>query len=127
MPHDLPVFAAPYAPPDEMLAQDLLATKPSAEAAAATQGLARKLLALTRARRGGIGGVEDFLHEFALSSREGLAVMALAESVLRVPDDATLDRLLADRLTAGDFAHHHSVSTHYWRKPAPSRSDFRRA
>jgi len=63
-----------------------------------------------RARRGGIGGVEDFLHEFALSSREGLAVMALAESLLRVPDDVTLDRLLADRLKAGDFAHHHSVS-----------------
>ena len=50
------------------------------------------------------------MHEFALSSREGLAVMALAESLLRVPDDATLDRLLADRLKAGDFAHHHSVS-----------------
>ena len=110
MPHDVPVFAAPYAPPDEALAQDLLATKPSAEVAAATQALARELLALTRARRGGIGGVEDFLHEFALSSREGLAVMALAESLLRVPDDATLDRLLADRLKAGDFAHHHSVS-----------------
>ncbi len=37
MPQDVPVFAAPYAPPDEALAQDLLATKPSAEVAAATQ------------------------------------------------------------------------------------------
>jgi RHH-type proline utilization regulon transcriptional repressor/proline dehydrogenase/delta 1-pyrroline-5-carboxylate dehydrogenase len=63
-----------------------------------------------RSQRGGIGGVEDFLHEFALSSREGLAVMALAESLLRVPDDATLDRLLADRLAAGEFARHHAVS-----------------
>ena len=110
MPQDVPTFAAPYAPPDEALAQDLLATKPSAEVAAETRALAQKLLALTRARRGGIGGVDDFLHEFALSSREGLAVMALAESLLRVPDDATADRLLADRLKAGDFAHHHSVS-----------------
>ena len=110
MPQNIPVFAAPYAPPDEALARHLLAAQPSAEVAAATQALARELLALTRARRGGIGGVEDFLHEFALSSREGLAVMALAESLLRVPDDATLDRLLADRLKAGDFAHHHSVS-----------------
>ena len=110
MPRNIPAFAAPYAPPDEALARELLAARPSAEVAAATQDLARKLLALTRARRGGIGGVEDFLHEFALSSREGLAVMALAESLLRVPDDSTLDRLLADRLKAGDFAHHHSVS-----------------
>ncbi|MGA8169296.1 MAG: bifunctional proline dehydrogenase/L-glutamate gamma-semialdehyde dehydrogenase PutA [Methylocystis sp.] len=110
MPQDAPDFAAPYAPPDEVLARDLLATRPGAEASAATQALARTLLGAMRARRGGIGGVEDFLHEFALSSREGLAVMALAESLLRVPDDATLDRLLADRLKAGDFAHHHAIS-----------------
>jgi len=110
MPQDVPTFAAPYSPPDEALAQDLLATKPSAEVAAATQALAQKLLAAMRARRGGIGGVEEFLHEFALSSHEGLAVMALAESLLRVPDDPTLDQLLADQLKAGDFAHHHTVS-----------------
>jgi RHH-type proline utilization regulon transcriptional repressor/proline dehydrogenase/delta 1-pyrroline-5-carboxylate dehydrogenase len=110
MPQNIPVFAAPYAPPDEAFARDLLAAKPSSEVATATQALAQELLAGMRARRGGIGGVEDFLHEFALSSREGLAVMALAESLLRVPDDVTLDRLLADRLKAGDFAHHHSVS-----------------
>jgi RHH-type proline utilization regulon transcriptional repressor/proline dehydrogenase/delta 1-pyrroline-5-carboxylate dehydrogenase len=110
MPQDIPTFAAPYAPPDEALALDLLATKPDAEVAAATQALAQKLLAAMRALRGGIGGVEEFLHEFALSSREGLAVMALAESLLRVPDDSTLDQLLADRLKAGDFAHHHTVS-----------------
>ena len=83
MPRNIPAFAAPYAPPDEALARELLAARPSAEVAAATQEFARRLLALTRARRGGIGGVEDFLHEFALSSREGLAVMALAESLLR--------------------------------------------
>jgi RHH-type proline utilization regulon transcriptional repressor/proline dehydrogenase/delta 1-pyrroline-5-carboxylate dehydrogenase len=109
MPQDVPIFAAPYAPPDEVLARDLFAARPNAGDCVATQDLARKLLAFTRARRG-FGGVEDFLHEFALSSREGLAVMALAESLLRVPDDATLDRLLADRLKAGDFTHHHSVS-----------------
>ena len=60
MPQDVPTFAAPYAPPDEALAQDLLATKPSAEVAAETRALAQKHLALTRARRGGIGGVDDF-------------------------------------------------------------------
>ena len=63
-----------------------------------------------RAQRDPLGGVEDFLHEFSLSSREGLAVMALAEALLRVPDDATADQLLADKLAEGDFSHHEASS-----------------
>jgi RHH-type transcriptional regulator, proline utilization regulon repressor / proline dehydrogenase / delta 1-pyrroline-5-carboxylate dehydrogenase len=39
-----------------------------------------------------LGGLEDFLREFALSTREGLALMVLAEALLRVPDAATQDR-----------------------------------
>ena len=107
---DASPFLAPYAPPDEELAQSLLAMRPGAAAKAKAETIAEDLLDAMRARRGGIGGVEDFLHEFSLSSREGLAVMALAESLLRVPDDGTLDRLLADRLTAGHFALHHALS-----------------
>ncbi len=106
----IPRFSAPFAPPDEALAQELLAARPSPEAAAKTQGLARDLFAAMRAKRGPIAGVEDFLHEFSLSTREGLAVMALAEALLRTPDGATLDRLLADKLEAGDFSHHHVAS-----------------
>ncbi len=110
MPLGIPFFAAAYAPPDEEIARRLLAAPPDAAVTEKTQALARDLLGAMRTQRGGIGGVEDFLHEFALSSREGLAVMALAESLLRVPDDATLDQLLADRLAAGEFTHHHAVS-----------------
>ena len=118
MPQDVPVFAAPYAPPDETLAQDLLAAKPSAEGAAATQDLARKLLALTRARRGGIGGVEDFLHEFALSSREGLAVLNCSRPTTS-PTPTASRRGISRIITASP--------TLCWRKHAPSRSDSRRA
>ncbi|QGM45578.1 bifunctional proline dehydrogenase/L-glutamate gamma-semialdehyde dehydrogenase PutA [Methylocystis heyeri] len=110
MPHDLPPFSAPYAPPDEELAAVLLAGAPKPSLAAETQRLGRELLSAMRAAHSDIGGVEDFLHEFSLSSREGLAVMALAESLLRVPDDATLDRLLADRLSAGEFDRHKAHS-----------------
>ena len=106
----IPPFAATYAPPDEAIAKDLLSAGPSPEAAAKTRELGRGLLAAMRAKRSAIGGVEDFLLEFSLSTREGLAVMALAESLLRTPDDTTLDRLLADKLEAGDFAHHHAAS-----------------
>jgi RHH-type proline utilization regulon transcriptional repressor/proline dehydrogenase/delta 1-pyrroline-5-carboxylate dehydrogenase len=102
----LPRFSALYAPPDEELAAQLLAQRPNAATRARRDEIARTLIARSRAH-GVLGlGVEDFLREFSLSSCEGLAVMALAESLLRVPDDATLDRLLADKLQSGDFSHH---------------------
>ena len=100
-------FAAPYAEDDATIAARLLAQRPSASVRATTEALARELVAASRPQGMLLGGIEDFLREFSLTSREGLAVMALAESLLRVPDDATLDRLLADKLAAGDFAHHH--------------------
>jgi len=58
------------------------------------------------ARRGGLGGIEDFLREYALSSKEGLALMVLAEALLRAPDPVTADRLIEDKLAAGDSSHH---------------------
>ena len=64
-----------------------------------------------RARVGGLGGVEDFLHAYALSTKEGLALMVLAEALLRVPDADTADRLIEDKLKAGDWAHHDARST----------------
>ena len=57
-----------------------------------------------------LGGVEDFLHAYALSTKEGLALMVLAEALLRVPDADTADRLIEDKLKAGDWAHHDARS-----------------
>ncbi len=99
-------FAAPYAPDDEEIAARLFARRPQPSERAAIEETARELVAASRPQGLLIGGIEDFLREFSLTSREGLAVMALAESLLRVPDDETLDRLLADKLAVGDFAHH---------------------
>ena len=47
------------------------------------------------------------LREFALSTKEGLALMVLAEALLRVPDALTADHFIEDKLGQGDFAHHH--------------------
>jgi len=105
-----PPFAAPYVPQDEAFAASFLDARPRPAERAEIEAMARDLIRAMRARRDGIGGVEDFLHEFKLSSREGLAVMALAESLLRVPDDATADQLIADKLAAGDFSHHEGSS-----------------
>ncbi len=103
----LPEFRAPYAAPDEELAAQFLtgAVRPKASEARIDR-LAGKLVEAIRARSGGLGGVEDFLHAYALSTREGLALMVLAEALLRVPDAHTADRLIEDKLAAGDWSRH---------------------
>ena len=104
---ELAPFRAPFAPPDEQLAAALLAEAgrdPAAEAR--VDARARRLVEAIRARSSGLGGVEDFLHAYSLSTKEGLALMVLAEALLRVPDSATADRLIEDKLSAGDFGAH---------------------
>ncbi len=100
-------LAAPYMPPDEVVAGALLAE--AARPAAAERRIdacATRLIEGIRARTGGLGGIEDFLHAYSLSTREGLALMVLAEALLRVPDAATADRLIEDKLATGDWSSH---------------------
>ncbi len=108
---DIPPLRAPYAPPDETPARALLATAPrSHDAEARIDAHARRLVEAIRAHIGGLGGIEDFLHAYALSTKEGLALMVLAEALLRVPDAETADRLIEDKLKAGDWTHHEARS-----------------
>src|SRR6202451_503991 len=98
----LPPFQAPFAPPDEALATALLADAARDGAAEVRIDVrARKLVEAIRAKAAGLGGVEEFLHAYSLSTKEGLALMVLAEALLRVPDVATADRLVEDKLAAG--------------------------
>ena len=109
--HAIAPFRAPYAPADEDLAAKLLAGAGcSDEAEARIDGRATRLVTAIRARAGRLGGVEDFLHAYALSTKEGLALMVLAEALLRVPDADTADRLIEDKLKSGDWAHHDTRS-----------------
>src|SRR4029078_12827692 len=109
---DIPPLRAPYAPPDEGVARVFRAmANRSPEAEARIDARARRLVAAIRARSGGLGGIEDFLHAYSLSTKEGLALMVLAEALLRVTDAATADRLIEDKLKAGDWAHHEARST----------------
>jgi RHH-type transcriptional regulator, proline utilization regulon repressor / proline dehydrogenase / delta 1-pyrroline-5-carboxylate dehydrogenase len=101
-PSSLPTFQAPYAPPDEELAAGFLAgAKRENAAESRIDARARDLVEAIRAKSGGLGGIEDFLHAYSLSTKEGLALMVLAEALLRVPDAATADRLIEDKLAAG--------------------------
>jgi RHH-type proline utilization regulon transcriptional repressor/proline dehydrogenase/delta 1-pyrroline-5-carboxylate dehydrogenase len=50
--------------------------------------------------------MEQFLSEYGLSTQEGIALMCLAEAVLRVPDDRTIDALIRDKVAGGKWAEH---------------------
>ncbi|MES2602619.1 MAG: bifunctional proline dehydrogenase/L-glutamate gamma-semialdehyde dehydrogenase PutA [Pseudomonadota bacterium] len=109
---DISPFSAPHAPRDSEIAARLLAAPPlSAEQNARIDTMATRLIEAVRGHDGGFGGVEDMLREFALSTKEGLALMVMAEALLRVPDAATADRFIEDKLGQGDFAHHRTKSS----------------
>src|SRR5262249_22971881 len=108
----LPPFRAPYAAADEDIAAGFLAgVRRDAAGGARIDARAGGLIAAIRARSGGLGGIEDFLREYSLTTGEGLALMVLAEALLRVPDAATADRLIEDKLAAADWSHHEVHST----------------
>ncbi len=59
-----------------------------------------------RAARLGQGGLDAFLHEYELSSREGVVLMCLAEALLRIPDAETANLLIKDKLADADWRRH---------------------
>ncbi len=106
-----PVFSAPYAGADEDLAARLFVeAELTPDAEARIDGLATFLLEKIRAVPHRLGAIEDFLQEYSLSTEEGLALMVLAEALLRVPDDATADRLIEDKLAQPAWASHAATS-----------------
>ncbi|MFK4605853.1 proline dehydrogenase [Bradyrhizobium diazoefficiens] len=112
MPNIPPPFTAPYAPDDAEIAARLLpASHLSPPQEARIDRTATRLIEAIRKRDDRLGGVEDMLREFALSTKEGLALMVLAEALLRVPDARTADQFIEDKLGEGDFIHHETKST----------------
>jgi RHH-type proline utilization regulon transcriptional repressor/proline dehydrogenase/delta 1-pyrroline-5-carboxylate dehydrogenase len=108
-------FQAEYAPPDEALVPRLIAE--TAHDPALDQRVterARRYIQHIRDARGGIGGLEDFMHEYSLTTKEGLALMSLAEALLRVPDADTQNRLIEDKLGSGDWEHAAARDSESW-------------
>ena len=101
-----PPFVAPYAPADEALVPDLIElVRRDIDAERRIDRTATRLVEGIRERADRVGGLEDFLRDYGLSTREGLALMTMAEALLRVPDAATQDALIADKIGAGDWEH----------------------
>ena len=67
---------------------------------------AARLVARVRSERTSSTGVDALMHEFTLGSAEGIALMCLAEALLRIPDHATADRLIRDKIAQGHWEDH---------------------
>lgn len=90
----------------ELLANPALDAAERRAAAAAARDIVLKARAETR--RSGV--MESFLEEFGLSNPEGLALMCLAEALLRVPDADTADALIAEKISTGEWGDHRGKS-----------------
>src|SRR5438067_7965653 len=69
----------------------------------AIAALARSWVEAIRSRRASNAGVESFLHQYDLSTQEGVLLMCVAEALLRIPDSETADLLIRDKLARGDW------------------------
>ncbi len=77
-----------------------------------TEELARRLVRAVRAGRSKQSGIDAFMDEYGLSSEEGVILLCLAESLLRIPDAETADKLIAEKVGGGEWDAHvgHSQS-----------------
>ncbi|MCC6921077.1 MAG: bifunctional proline dehydrogenase/L-glutamate gamma-semialdehyde dehydrogenase PutA [Alphaproteobacteria bacterium] len=85
------------------------AARPGPGEASRIDRTAKDLVARIRARRRD-GGIDAFLQEYALTSDEGVALMCLAEALLRVPDALTADKLIKDKIGTADWERHRGQS-----------------
>lgn len=67
---------------------------------------AKQLVAKVREQRIGKGGLDAFLYEYDLASQEGIALMCLAEAMLRIPDKNTVDELIRDKISKANWSEH---------------------
>jgi len=82
----------------------------TASQTASVRHIATRLVEQVRLERKKSTGIDSFLTEYALSSDEGIALMCLAEALLRVPDNETIDHLIKDKLTNADWSSHRGQS-----------------
>jgi len=70
------------------------------------QTQAQQLILAARKKISHGSGLQALLTYYDLSTQEGVVLMCLAEALLRIPDNATVDALIADKLTTGQWQQH---------------------
>jgi RHH-type transcriptional regulator, proline utilization regulon repressor / proline dehydrogenase / delta 1-pyrroline-5-carboxylate dehydrogenase len=76
--------------------------------------LARRIVVAARANTAKLAGIDAFMKEYGLSSEEGVILMCLAESLLRIPDAETADQLIAEKIADGQWDRHRGHSDSLW-------------
>ena len=98
---------------DQVVAERLTQAELDSDTLNEATAIARTLVKGVRAHKP--SGIDAFLHAYDLGSDEGIAMMCLAEALLRIPDSHTADELIADKLSGPDW------SEKLGRSPRPSR------
>ncbi|MGD9917438.1 MAG: bifunctional proline dehydrogenase/L-glutamate gamma-semialdehyde dehydrogenase PutA [Paenirhodobacter sp.] len=94
-------FAPERAVLERLVAEAALSEAMRAAISARAAGLVRRIRAEAKPSL-----MEHFLAEYGLSTREGVALMCLAEALLRVPDAGTIDALIEDKIAPSDWSRH---------------------
>ena len=102
-----PVISANYAVDEEAYLGELLQlADPGPDGIEAIRRNARALIETVRSRDNAVDTLDALLRQYSLDTQEGLMLMCLAEALLRVPDAATADALIRDKLSAADWQRH---------------------
>ena len=101
-----PTLSQHYRADEQTIVQQLIEQANTDEFASEIKTLTQKLVEKVRVSRKKASGVDALMHEFSLSSQEGVALMCLAEALLRIPDTATADKLIRDKIAKGDWRSH---------------------
>jgi len=95
---------------DRLIAELRRSAAAPAQERARVARLAARLVTAARANRHRHGGVDAFMHEYGLTSEEGIILMCLAEALLRIPDADTADALIAEKIGEGRWEKHLGAS-----------------
>ena len=79
---------------------------PGAEKRQEIKTLAGELVKNVRAKIDDMDGIDAFMKQYDLSSKEGILLMCLAEALLRIPDTSTADKLIRDKILDADWKSH---------------------
>jgi RHH-type transcriptional regulator, proline utilization regulon repressor / proline dehydrogenase / delta 1-pyrroline-5-carboxylate dehydrogenase len=90
-----------------------LATFPEKEQVHIAQ-IAKQLVKETREYKKRIGKIDTLLHQYDLSTDEGIALMCLAEALLRIPDKATMDKFISDKISTAEWKNHLSTENSFF-------------
>ena len=95
-----------YRVPEELAIASLLTEAEVSDSISKDISITCARLVTALRNKGQQGGVEGLVKEYSLSSQEGVALMCLAEALLRIPDNGTRDALIRDKISGGDWRAH---------------------